>query len=102
MKSVGESMAMGRNFEESLQKALRSLEKGWDGLVPFDTDSGADTVRRGLSIPTPERILYIGQAFRLGMSVEDIHAASKVDSWFLQRIKALSPQRRLLRMADCP
>ena len=46
-------------------------------------------MRRGLSIPTPERILYIGQAFRLGMSVEDIHAASKVDPWFLQRIESI-------------
>ncbi len=93
MKSVGEVMAIGRSFEESLQKALRSLEKGLDGLssIPIpgirkDTPPEEDQVRAALSIPTPQRLLYIAEAFRLGMSLETIHKLTKFDPWFLERI----------------
>ncbi|MAZ75758.1 MAG: carbamoyl phosphate synthase large subunit [Micavibrio sp.] len=98
MKSVGEAMAIGRNMEESFQKALRSLE---DGLTGFDdvkigdgsTKDGephVDQIRAALSIPTPQRILYVAQAMRHGMSLEDIHSACKIDMWFLERIKNIT------------
>jgi carbamoyl-phosphate synthase large subunit len=97
MKSVGESMAIGRSFEESLQKALRSLERGIDGLTPLhikgtktdDEDARRDAIRAKLVKPTPDRILYIGQAMRLGMDIDFIHDACKVDKWFLERMQAI-------------
>ncbi len=97
MKSVGEAMAIGRSFEESLQKAMRSLEKGFDGLCPIeiegtDTDNPdiiRDAVRSVLITPTPERLLYVGQALRLGLSVDDIHASTKIDKWFLERMERI-------------
>ena len=94
MKSVGEAMAIGRSFEESLQKALRSLEKGFDGLSPVEIkgtqtdnmDVVRDAVRSVLITPTPERLLYVGQALRLGLTQEEIHSATKIDPWFLERM----------------
>lgn len=110
MKSVGESMAIGRSFEESLQKALRSLERGIDGLTPLhirgtktdDEDARRDAIRAKLTKPTPERILYIGQAFRLGMDVEFVHNASKVDPWFLERIKAIIDAETAIKANGLP
>jgi carbamoyl-phosphate synthase large subunit len=93
MKSVGEAMAIGRSFEESLQKALRSLEKGLGGLDPVkivgqkNGDPNYDRIRAKLSAPTPQRLLYAAQAMRYGMSVEDIHKITKYDRWFLERIE---------------
>ncbi|RZA19619.1 MAG: carbamoyl-phosphate synthase large subunit [Lysobacteraceae bacterium] len=93
MKSVGEVMAIGRSFQESLQKALRGLETGKSGLDPTGLDlvDEADlaTLRRELKEPGPERMFHIGDAFRAGMSVEDVHALSFVDPWFLDQIEAL-------------
>ncbi|NCC21420.1 MAG: carbamoyl-phosphate synthase large subunit [Alphaproteobacteria bacterium] len=94
MKSVGEAMAIGRNFQESMQKALRSLEKGLDGFNPvrISADEGdvhPDLIRAKLSTPTPQRILYIAQAMRHGMSIEDIHAITKYDRWFLERVEGI-------------
>ena len=93
MKSVGEVMAMGRTFQESLQKALRGLETGKVGLDPtgldLATDEGLATLRRELKEPGPERMFHIGDAFRAGMSVEDVHAMSFVDPWFLDQIEEL-------------
>ncbi|MDQ3206440.1 MAG: carbamoyl-phosphate synthase large subunit [Pseudomonadota bacterium] len=93
MKSVGEVMAMGRTFQESLQKALRGLETGKVGLDPtgLDLDSEEDLLklRRELKEPSPERMFYIGDAFRAGMSVEDVHAMSFVDPWFLDQIEEI-------------
>ena len=95
MKSVGEVMSFGRCFEESLQKALRSLEKDLDGLNDIEIGSPSltqeqphpDQIRAKLSDPTPARMLYIAQAFRYGMSLEDIQACTSFDPWFLERIE---------------
>ena len=88
MKSVGEVMAIGRNFQESLQKALRGLETGLDGFNRVDELAGAgrDQINAALSRATPERLLVIGQAFREGFSVEDIHAVTHYEPWFLRQI----------------
>ena len=95
MKSVGEAMSIGRNFEESLQKSMRSLEKGLTGLSPIyvsgaeDDDPMAqrDAILAEIAKPTPQRILYIAQGFRHGLSLEEIKQISKYDSWFLERIE---------------
>ncbi|WP_018077384.1 carbamoyl-phosphate synthase large subunit [Thiobacillus denitrificans] len=87
MKSVGEVMAMGRSFQESLQKALRGLEVGADGFDPRTTDQ--EEIEAELMSPGPERIWFVGDAFRVGMSLEEIHAVSKIDPWFLDQIQGL-------------
>ncbi|MFN7136386.1 MAG: carbamoyl-phosphate synthase large subunit [Thermomonas sp.] len=93
MKSVGEVMAIGRCFQESLQKALRGLETGKAGLDPTGLDLASEdgllTLRRELKEPGPERIFHIADAFRAGLSVEDVHALSFVDPWFLDQIEEL-------------
>src|ERR1700745_3911631 len=91
MKSVGEAMAIGRTFPESLQKALRSLETGLDGIDEIEIDGlglGDDhnVLRAAIGQPTPDRLLKVAQAMRLGMGVEEIHEVSKIDPWFLERI----------------
>ena len=90
MKSVGEVMAIGRTFQESLQKALRGLEVGVDGFTPKLDMSLADPegkLRNELSNPGPDRIWYIGDAFRMGLSVDEIYRLSGVDPWFLVQIE---------------
>jgi len=95
MKSVGEAMAIGRSFEESLQKSLRSLEKGLTGLSPInigtsntgENEDMHDVLLAAIAQPTPQRILYIAQGFRLGLTLEEIHEVSKFDPWFLERIR---------------
>ena len=93
MKSVGEVMAIGRTFQESLQKALRGLETGKVGLDPTEldlsTDDGMARLRREVKEAGPERMFYLADAFRAGMSVEDVHALSFVDPWFLDQIEEL-------------
>ncbi|HQW59776.1 MAG TPA: carbamoyl-phosphate synthase large subunit, partial [Thermomonas sp.] len=93
MKSVGEVMAIGRTFQESLHKALRGLETGKVGLDPTGLDlvdeGDLATLRRELKEPGPERIFHLADAFRAGMSVEDVHALSFVDPWFLDQIEGL-------------
>src|SRR5687768_13819228 len=93
MKSVGEVMAMGRTFQESLQKALRGLETGKTGFDPTGLDlRDADdllTLKREIKEAGPERLFYLADAFRAGMSVEDVHALSFVDPWFLDQIEEL-------------
>ncbi len=94
MKSVGEAMAFGRTFSESLQKALRSLEIGLTGLDPIEfSDIGKDAeknvVRAELGEPTPNRILKVAQALRLGISHDQIYQSCKIDPWFIQRLQEI-------------
>jgi carbamoyl-phosphate synthase large subunit len=93
MKSVGEVMAIGRSFQESLQKALRGLEVGIDGLTPILkmplSDSDANLLREELRMPSGERIRYIGDAFRAGWSLQEVNKLSYVDPWFLVQIEDL-------------
>jgi carbamoyl-phosphate synthase large subunit len=87
MKSVGEVMAIGRNLQESLQKALRGLETGLAGLDPQNGDDS--TIRHELATPGPQRILYVADAFRSGMSLREIFEISSIDPWFLAQIEDL-------------
>jgi len=91
MKSVGEAMAIGRSFQESLQKALRSTETGLTGLneVVLPGGDSHDSLRAALSTPRPDRLLVVAQAFRAGLDVEDIHRACRIDPWFLRQIAEL-------------
>ncbi len=100
MKSVGEAMAIGRTFQESLQKALRSLETGLTGLDEiaiegFDPAKGVDdadnkaAIRAALGTPTPDRLLKVAQAMRLGASDDLIHNACRIDPWFLGEIRGI-------------
>ena len=94
MKSVGEVMAIGRTFAESLQKALRGLETGLSGLDDYAFEglgAGDDknVIRAGLGVPTPERLLKVAQAMRLGVDHEQIYASCKIDPWFLTRIQEI-------------
>jgi len=84
MKSVGEAMAIGRNFQESLQKAIRSLESNHDGFT--DMDAGKD-FEQMIQRPSPERLFYIGQAFREGYSINQVFDLTSIDPWFLSYIK---------------
>ncbi len=98
MKSVGEVMAMGRNFGESLQKALRGLETGKAGLDPTGLDLRSEddlvTLRRQLRETGPERLFYVADAFRAGLSLEEINALSSIDPWFLHQIRTLVDTER--------
>ncbi|MFN3818899.1 carbamoyl-phosphate synthase large subunit [Blastomonas sp.] len=91
MKSVGEVMAIGRNFQESVQKALRGLETGLSGFNFVDHLVGAphDDIIAELSQATPDRLLVAAQALREGMTVEQVHAVAKYDPWFLEQIKQI-------------
>ncbi len=110
MKSVGEAMAFGRSMEESLQKALRSLEKDLDGFNDMPVGSPSltqeepthDQIRAKLSDPTPARILYIAQAFRHGMSIDDIHACTAYDPWFLSRIENIVNTEKQILASGLP
>ena len=95
MKSVGEVMAIGRTFQESFQKALRGLEVGVDGLDEKTTD--LDTITKEMGVPGPERIWYVGDAFRMGMTVKQVYDISKIDTWFLVQIKDLIDREQALR-----
>ena len=86
MKSVGEAMAIGRNFQESLQKALCSLEVGLSGLNEIEIESG-EPLLAALARQTPDRLRYVAQAFRQGMSVEEVHNITSIDPWFLRQIE---------------
>jgi carbamoyl-phosphate synthase large subunit len=91
MKSVGEAMAIGRSFAESVQKALRSMETGLTGFNEVEIP-GAETgdkaaIRAALAKPTPDRLLTIAQAYRHGLATDEIHAACKYDPWFLEEIR---------------
>ncbi|KEO87110.1 carbamoyl phosphate synthase large subunit [Erythrobacter sp. JL475] len=104
MKSVGEVMAIGRNFQESLQKALRGLETGLDGFnrVPELEGVARDVITAAISRRTPDRLLKVGQAFREGLSVEDINAVTGYDPWFLRQIEAIIAAEREVQADGLP
>ena len=113
MKSVGEAMAIGRTFQESLQKALRSLETGLTGLDEiaiegFDAAKGIDdtdnkaAIRAALGTPTPDRLLKLAQAMRLGATDELIHNACRIDPWFLAEIRGLVEAEAEIRAKGLP
>ncbi|AWB35303.1 carbamoyl-phosphate synthase large subunit [Orrella marina] len=87
MKSVGEVMAIGRTFQESLQKAFRGLEIGVDGLNQMTTDR--QTIQVELAEPGPERIWYVGDAFAQGFTLEEVHQLTRIDPWFLAQIQEI-------------
>ena len=92
MKSVGEVMAIGRTFQESMQKALRGLETDMDGLNPLIDQSKSDwreTLDEQIRLRQPDRIWYVADAFRAGYSIDKIHALTAIDSWFLSQIEEL-------------
>jgi len=104
MKSVGETMAIGRSFAEAMQKGLRGLEVGFSGLdeVPVPGDGSAQAFHAALATPTPNRILMAAQAMRAGMSVEAIHEACKFDPWFLREIEKLVREEARIRSNGLP
>lgn len=103
MKSVGEVMAIGRTFQESLQKALRGLETGVDGLVekfgPLDDDESRDKLRQEMRLPGPDRIFYVADALRAGFDVQGVADISGIDPWFLLQIDDLVREESLTRRA---
>lgn len=94
MKSVGEVMAIGRTFQESFQKALRGLEVGVDGLDEKSTDR--DEIAIQIHEPGPDRIWYVGDAFRIGMTAEEIFAETSIDPWFLAQIEQIILKEKAL------
>jgi carbamoyl-phosphate synthase large subunit len=104
MKSVGEAMAIGRTFAEALQKGLRSLETGLSGLdeVAELEGAGKGAVLAALSTPKPDRALVVAQAFREGLTVEEIHEACRFDPWFLREIEAIVQAEDMVRAAGLP
>ncbi len=98
MKSVGEVMAIGRTFQESVHKALRGLETG---LAGFDTrSSDKSEIIREIGLPGPERILYVADAFRIGMTLEEIFEISKIDPWFLAQLRDLIEEETKIAAAS--
>ena len=103
MKSVGEAMAIGRCFAESLQKGLRSMETGLSGLNEVHiADTSRDGLRAALAQPRPDRVLVIAQAFRHGLDLERIYAACRYDRWFLEQIKELVDEEEHIRQHGLP
>ncbi|HAU48381.1 MAG TPA: carbamoyl phosphate synthase large subunit, partial [Planctomycetaceae bacterium] len=102
MKSVGESMAIGRCFEESLQKALRSLETGLTGLNEKLIDATTDQLHAALKTPTPDRLLHIADALRADMSEEEICTLSGFNPWFVARLKNIIDMEAKVRKFGLP
>ena len=104
MKSVGEAMAVGRTFQESLQKALRSLETGLAGLdeiaIGRDGRQTIERVRRELRNPGAQRLQYLAEALRRGMDVEEVHRLSRIDPWFIAQVADLVQDERVLATSD--
>jgi len=98
MKSVGEVMAMGRTFQESLQKALRGLETGIDGLTPVVTlplgEEAMNAMLQELRMAGPDRLRYVADAFRAGLSLDEVQQASRIDPWFLVQVEDLVREER--------
>ena len=109
MKSVGEAMAIGRTFQESMQKALRSLETGLTGLdeiaiegVGQDDSENRSVIRAALGTPTPDRLLKVAQAMRHGLSDDQIFAACKIDPWFLAQIRGIVDKEAEIKAKGLP
>ncbi len=107
MKSVGEAMAMGRSFPESLQKALRSMETGISGLDEvaikgLGQGDDKNAIRAALATPTPERLLNVAQAMRLGVTHDQIYASCKIDPWFLAEIQRIVDTEARVRAHGLP
>ena len=104
MKSVGEAMAMGRNFTESIQKALRSLETGLTGFneIIKNSKNPIDEIKTRLSQPTPDRLLVVADAFRHHFSLEDIASITKYDPWFLEQIRNIVEMEQQLKVKGLP
>jgi len=97
MKSVGEVMAIGRTFQESLQKAIRGLETGRDGLNEIvNSEEEIEFLNQKVSTPSPDRLWYVADAFRAGMSLEQVFSHSKIDPWFLVQINDLIEEEKTL------
>ncbi|MAB11640.1 MAG: carbamoyl phosphate synthase large subunit, partial [Hyphomonas sp.] len=101
MKSVGEAMAIGRNFKESLQKALNSLETGLTGLneLSFENET---KLRAALAIQSPDRLRVVAEAFRMGLSVDDVYAITSIDKWFLRQIEEIVAAEKTIRAQGLP
>ncbi len=107
MKSVGEAMAIGRTFQESLQKALRSLETGLTGLDEIEIEGlgqGDDknAIKAAIGTPTPNRLLHVAQAMRLGFTDEQIHEGCAIDPWFLEQIRGIVDTEEKVRKFGLP
>ncbi|MBC7951287.1 MAG: carbamoyl-phosphate synthase large subunit, partial [Rhodospirillaceae bacterium] len=107
MKSVGEAMSIGRTFQESLQKGLRSMETGLTGLNEVEIPGASaadrkDAVKKALAIPSYDRLLVVAQAFRLGLTVDEIHNACFFDKWFLEQIKGIIDAEEEVRAKGLP
>lgn len=104
MKSVGEAMAIGRSFNEALQKGLRSLETGLSGLDDIEQpgDGSKEAHIASLATPKPDRVLNVAQAFRAGLTVEEIHAACKFEPWFLREIEKIVRAEEGVRASGLP
>jgi carbamoyl-phosphate synthase large subunit len=104
MKSVGETMAIGRSFNEALQKGLRGLETGLSGLdeVEVPGDGSPQAYHAALTIPKPDRLLVAAQAIRAGVALEEIHEASKFDPWFLREIEKIVAAETRVAEAGLP
>jgi carbamoyl-phosphate synthase large subunit len=104
MKSVGEAMAIGRTFAESVQKALRSTETGLTGFNEVDIDAPGDkeAVRVALSLPRPDRLLLVAQAFREGLTSKEIHEACHIDPWFIEQVHDIVDAEESVRVAGLP
>jgi carbamoyl-phosphate synthase large subunit len=106
MKSVGEVMAIGRSFAESVQKALRSLETGLSGFdevaIEGVESAGKDAVKAALARPSPDRLLLVAQAYRHGLSTAEIHAACHFERWFLDRIREIVEVEERVRRDGLP
>ncbi|EJN04326.1 carbamoyl-phosphate synthase large subunit [Phyllobacterium sp. YR531] len=107
MKSVGEVMAIGRTFKESLQKALRGLETGLTGLdeitIPgIGEGNDNNAIRAAIGTPTPDRLRMVGQALRLGLTVEEVHEGCKIDPWFLEQMAEIIATEERVREHGLP
>ena len=106
MKSVGEAMAIGRSFAESVQKALRSLETGLDGFDEIAIEGvesgGKEAVLAALARPAPDRLLLIAQAYRHGLTTGEIHAACRFEPWFLDRIREIVEVEERVKKTGLP